>query len=365
MYSVKRNILLNPGPATTTDSVKFAQVVPDICPREKVFGDLMESISTDITTIAGGDSKYTTILFGGSGTSAMDAVINSTMPMNKSILIINNGAYGQRMVEIARAYNINCVELKYEWDRLPCIEDIETALRNNPDIHAISMVHHETTSGLLNPIEKIGCLAQQYNKVFIVDTISSFAGVSFDIKKCNIDFMMSTSNKCIQGMAGISFVICRNEVLEKIKDYPRRSYYLSLYDQYIYFLKNHQMRFTPPVQTLYALRKAIDELFEEGISKRCERYTDNWKTLRCGLIELGYKIMTEPENESHILLTVHYPENPEFDFDKLHDALYEKGFTIYPGKIGKKNTFRLANMGAINSCDIKDFLTALKEITYD
>jgi len=362
MYPVKRNILLNPGPATTTDSVKFAQVVPDVCPREKVFGDLMSSISTDITAIAGGKGEYTTVLFGGSGTGAMDAVINSVVPTDGNILIINNGAYGARMVEIAKAYQIACVELKYEWDTLPRLEEIETALKNNPDIYSIAMVHHETTSGLLNPIEEIGYLAKQFDKVFIVDTISSFAGVPFDIKRCNIDFMLSTSNKCLQGMAGISFVICRNEALQEIKDYPRRSYYLSLYDQYDYFSKNYQMRFTPPVQTMYALRKAIDELMEEGLQRRYDRYDENWKTLREGLVRLGYKIMTEPENESHLLLTVHYPDNPEFDFDKLHDALYAQGITIYPGKIGYKNTFRLANMGAINCDDIKDFLTALEAI---
>lgn len=361
MKPIKRKILLNPGPATTTDTVKYAQIVPDICPREKEFGDLMESISNDLTKIAGGDKNYTCVLFGGSGTAAMEAVINSVVPPNKKILIINNGAYGERMVEIAKAYNIDYINLKFECEKLPKLDKIENALKNDLEIACVSMVHHETTTGLLNPIKDIGKLAKKYNKVFIVDTISSFAGVPIDIKKFNIDFMFSTSNKCIQGMAGVCFIICKEEELEKTKTYPKRSVYLNLYEQYNYFKKYHQMRFTAPVQVMYALRKAIDEFLEEGYENRIARYTKNWEVLRKGIEKIGFEILTQPEDESHLLITLLYPKDPNFDFDKLHDKLYEKEFTIYPGKLGKKTTFRLANMGAIDYKDIEKFLTTLKE----
>ncbi len=362
MKSIERKILLNPGPATTADTVKYAQVVPDICPREKEFGDLMESISRDLTHIAGADeSQYTSVLFGGSGTAGMDAVINSVVPPGKKILIINNGAYGERMVQIANAYRIAHVELKFEWDSLPGLDEVVQTLTKDADIACVAMIHHETTTGILNPIKAIGELVKKYKKVFIVDTISSFAGVRINIKECNIDFMMSTSNKCIQGMAGLCFVICKKDELNKIKDYPRRSYYLSLYDQYDYFIKQHQMRFTPPVQTIYALRKAIDEFLEEGYENRVARYTKSWEVLRKGVEALGFKILTKPEDESHILITLFYPEDPRFDFDKLHDRLYEKGFTIYPGKIGKGGTFRIANMGAIDYRDIEEFLAVFKK----
>jgi len=357
---IKRNILLNPGPATTTDSVKMAQVVPDICPREKDFGAIMKSISDDLTKIAGGDGNYATVLFGGSGTAAMDATINSVVPPHKKILVINNGAYGERIVKIAKAYGIDVIELQFEWDELPNLDKIGEALKNEEDIECVSIIHHETTTGLLNPINKIGQIVKKYNKTFIVDTISSFAGIPFDIKEFNIDFMMSTSNKCIQGMAGISFVICKKQELEKIKDYPRRSFYLSLYDQYEYFKKNYEMRFTPPVQTVYALRKAIDEFFEEGAENRYQRYNKSWQTLRKGIEDMGLEVLTKPEEESRILITILYSKDPNFDFDILHDKLYEKGFTIYPGKIKKANTFRLANMGAIDHRDIEKFLIELK-----
>lgn len=359
---VKRNILLNPGPATTTDSVKMAQVVPDICPREKEFGELIRSISQDLTKIAGGDENYTTVLFGGSGTAAMDATINSVVPPGKKILIVNNGAYGERMVKIANAYQIESIELKFDWETLPDLDTIETALQKDGEIAVVSMVHHETTTGLLNPIKAVGKLAKTYGKVFIVDTISSFAGIPFTIKDCQIDFMMSTSNKCLQGMAGICFVICNQQELDKIESYPPRSFYLSLYDQYAYFKRNLQTRFTPPVQIMYALRQAIDELLLEGLENRYQRYTKNWHILREGMQQLGFNILTQPEQESHILITILYPESPNFDFDRLHDQLYAKGFTIYPGKVGKKNTFRLANMGAIDNRDIENFLATLKQL---
>jgi aspartate aminotransferase-like enzyme len=214
--TIKRNILLNPGPATTTDTVKMAQVVPDICPREQEFGALMRSITEDLTGLAGGDGEYVTVLFGGSGSAAMDAVINSVTPPEKKILLINNGAYGERMVKIANAYRIECVEVQFSWDALPNLDEIEAALQRDPDIAVVGMVHHETTTGLLNPIEEIGSLAKQYEKVFVVDTISSFAGVPFNIKDCHIDFMMSTSNKCLQGMAGICFAICKNSEADHV-----------------------------------------------------------------------------------------------------------------------------------------------------
>lgn len=358
---IKRNILLNPGPATTTDTVKYAQVIPDICPREKEFGDLMETVSRDLTKIAGGDERFTTILFAGSGTASVDATINSVVPPNKKILVINNGAYGERMALIAKTYGIPYIELKSEWEKIVDVNIIEKTLKENIDVSCIAVVHHETTTGILNPIEDLGRLAKQYDKTLIVDTISSFAGVPLDIKKFNIDFMMSTSNKCIQGMAGVCFVICKIDALEKIKSYPRRSFYLSLYDQYDYFKKQHQMRFTPPVQTIYALRKAIDEFILESYERRVERYTKNWQVLREGVKRLGFQILTKPEDESHILITLLYPEDPNFDFDKLHDRLYARGFTIYPGKVGKTSTFRLANMGAIDHKDIELFLKMMKE----
>ena len=360
MIKVKRNILLNPGPATTTDSVKRALVVPDICPREKEFCDLVQEIRSDLVKIANGDDSYTCVLFAGSGTSVMDAAINSVVPPGKKIAVINNGAYGERMVKIAKAYSLDLVEIKYEPGGKIDLSEVATVLNRDSQIACLAMVHHETTTGLLNPIKEVGAIVKERGAVFIVDTISSFAGIPIDIKDCHIDFMMSTSNKCIQGMAGIAFIICNKAELEKLKEYPPRSFYLNLYNQYQYFEKTGQSQFTPPVQILYALKQAVKEFFAEGGMERYQRYTENWRVLRQGLLELGFKLFHQAEDESHILLTVYDPELPKYNFETMHDYLYAKGFTIYPGKIGEQNTFRLANMGAIDAKDIKRFLKVLR-----
>ncbi|MBF0543336.1 MAG: 2-aminoethylphosphonate--pyruvate transaminase [Candidatus Riflebacteria bacterium] len=362
---IKRNILLNPGPATTTDSVKMAQVVPDICHREKEFVNIVDSIISDLTKIAGGDENYTTVLIGGSGTSAQDAVINSVVDKDHKLLVVNNGAYGERMCKIAQAYSIPYVEITCDWDKPPVLDQIESALKNDRSIKFVAAVHHETTTGLLNPAKEIGTIAKKYHCVFILDTISSFAGIPFNIKEYNIDFMMASSNKCIQGMPGCAFVICKKEELEKTATNPPRSFYLNLFNEYNTFLKTHEMRFTPPIQVIYSLRKAIDEFFAEGgVEARYRRYSRSWETLVKGVEMLGFKRLLKDEWESHILTTFIEPDHPNYDFKKLHDLLFEREFTIYPGKIGKMKTLRLANLGAIDFRDIENFLKELKDVMF-
>lgn len=355
---VKRNIILTPAPATTTDSVKHAQVVPDVCPREKEFGQLIESIRQDLVKIAKGDKDYTSILFTGSGTSVMDSVINSVVPPRKKILIIENGAYGKRMEEIAKSYGIKYITAYHNWgDKLNLIR-IENNLNFFYDIDCVAIVHHETTTGILNDIRAIGKIVKKYNKTYIVDTISSYAGIPIDIKKIQADFIMASANKCLQGMPGISFVIAKKESLEKTK-YFNRSYYLNLYKNYKYFEEKQQTPFTPAVQCLYALRQAIDEFYQEG-NNRYKRYINNWKVLIEGMKKLGFTKLLNDKDESHIITTFNYLNHPNFSFEKMHDLLYKEGFTIYPGKITDKKTFRLGNIGAIDEKDIKKFLVALK-----
>ncbi len=360
MKKIKRNILLNPGPATTTDTVKYSLVVPDVCPREKDFARVMDGIRKDLVKIVHGDDNYTAVLFAGSGTAAMDSVVNSVVPAGKKIAVIVNGAYGDRFVKIAQAYKIPCVPVEFGWGEKIDTKRIPDVLQNDRDITSIAMVHHETTTGILNPLNEVGRIAKQYHCLFIVDAISSYAGIPIHIAETHADFLLSTSNKCIQGMAGVAFAICKKSSLERIKNNEKRSYYLDLYNQFSYIEETGQTPFTPPVQTLYALQQAIKEYFDEGGEQRYLRYTENWKTLRTGLIDLGFDLLLEEELESHILLTVEEPEGINFDFNSLHDYLYNRGFTIYPGKIREK-TFRLAVMGAIYPKDITDFLELLQK----
>jgi len=361
MPPIKRNILLTPGPATTTDTVKMAMVVSDICPRETEFCELVAEIRSDLVKIAKGDHTYTAVLFSGSGTAVMDATINSVVPPKRKIAIISNGAYGERMVKIAQAYQLDYTDIRFGYGEKINLAEVEVTLINDSEISCLAMVHHETTTGILNPIKKIGEIAKKHRRIFIVDAISSFAGVPINIQECNIDFMMSTSNKCIQGMSGVALVICKISELEKVKNYPPRSFYLNLYNQYKFFEETGQSQFTPPVQIIYALKQAIREYFAEGGDNRYRRYTANWRFLRSGLLELGFSLLHDEEEESHILLTVIEPEDPRYSFRAMHDFLYERGVTIYPGKVGHRNTFRLANIGDISTGDIRDFLVLVKK----
>ncbi len=364
--SVKRNVLLNPGPATTTDSVKYAQVVPDICPREKEFGDLMEYVSRELTSIVADPKEYTTVLFGGVGTAAMEAMLTSTVG-DDPVLIINNGAYGERMCRIAEAYGMNYVEFKSPPDDSIDFIALESMIKKNMDlidsnhkkISHLFTVHHETTTGLLNNVSIIGEICVKYGIELLVDGISSFAAIPIDMKAMNISFLTASSNKNIQGMAGICFVIANKASLEKTRFNKSRNYYLNLYKQYEHFERTHQTRFTPPVQTFYALRQAIIEAKTEGITNRYKRYTACWEVLIEGLKHLNLKYIVPIELQSKLLTAIIEPDYPGYNFEKMHDYFYDRGFTIYPGKISKANTFRIANIGEMNTGDMERFVGLL------
>ena len=361
--SIKRNILLNPGPATTTDSVKSAQVVPDICPREKEFGKIMEFVSKGLTDIVGNNNKYTTILFGGSGTAAVEAIISSVCDEG-TLLVINNGAYGKRICEMAEIYGLNYLEYKSSSSKAIDLSDLEFVIKErekSSHITNLAVIHHETTTGILNDISAIGKICDKYNINLIVDAMSSFAGIPIDMKEMNIKFLASSSNKCIQGMAGISFVIAQKEALYKTKNIKPRNLYLNLYKQYEYFKENYQMRFTPPVQVLYALKQAIAEAQKETIEKRYERYRECCRILWNGLDEIGLKKLVDEKNSSMLLTSIIEPKDKGYSFESLHNYLYENNITIYPGKVSSKDTFRIANIGDIYPEDMENVVEKLKE----
>lgn len=360
---LKRNVLLNPGPATTTDSVKYAQVVPDICPREREFGNLMEEIRRKLVRVVNGGDAYTAILFAASGTGVVEACMSSVLPEGKKILIVNNGAYGERMIEIAeRFYPKNrIIAYTIPYGHYPDVQAVKEIMAKHDDIDVLSAVHHETTTGMLNPVKELNRLAHENGIDTFFDTISSYAGTTIDLQENDYDYIVSSGNKCIQGMAGISFVICKKEKLAKTRDYPKRNYYFNLWQQYDFLETRRQMRFTPPVQTAYALNQALDEFFQETGERRYRRYTESWETLIEGLKRLGFRMLIPVEQQSHLLTAVVEPEDPNYDFEQMHDFLLDRGFTIYPGKISKKNTFRIANIGAIDKTDIEDFLTVLED----
>jgi len=361
MKKLKRNILLNPGPATTTDTVKYAQVVPDICPREKEFCQIMKYVSSELTRLAADTEEYTTVLFSGSGTSAVESVLSS-VANDGVVVIINNGLYGERMCEIAEAYRLDWVEFQSPYDCAVNIKELQEFIINFPrKVSYLAIVHNETTTGLLNDIEKIGEICRRQNIQMIVDAMSSFAAIPIQMKKMNISYLAASSNKNLQGMAGISFVIAKKIDLQKQKELQPANYYLNLYAQYQYFIEKDQMRFTPPVQTICALKQAIIELKKEGIKERYKRYSELWEMLVTGLSRLGLKHLISKENHSKLITAIIEPDCAAYDFNHMHDYFYANGITIYPGKLTHLKYFRIANIGDLNPDDMDLFLTLLEK----
>ncbi|WP_045519162.1 2-aminoethylphosphonate aminotransferase [Neobacillus niacini] len=359
--SVTRNRLLNPGPATTTDTVKYSQVVPDICPRETEFGEVMEMIAAELTKLAGDPEKYTTVLFGGSGTAAVEAILSSVIGED-AVLIINNGAYGERMCQIADVYRMNYIDFRSSPSEAINLDSLEKEIQSsNKKITHLCVVHNETTTGLLNDIYAIGSLCKRYNIQLIVDAMSSFGAIPIRMDEMNISYLAASSNKNLQGMAGVGFVIANRADLEMTRDLPPRNFYLHLFSQYHYFSKTKQLRFTPPVQTLYALRQAIIETNLEGVENRYARYSQAWAVLIDGIARLGLTLLVPKNHHSRIITAIREPETPDYDFNKMHDYFSRHGFTIYPGKLDEQNTFRIANIGDITLEDMEVFITLLEQ----
>ncbi len=360
--NIKRNVLLNPGPATTTDTVKMAQIVPDICPREKEFADKMASFRKDILGVVHADPKdYTSVLFCGSGTICIDVCVNSLLPEGKKMLVVDNGAYSSRAAEVCRCYGLPHIDLKSSVYDIPDLKAIEETLEANPDIAVVYCCHHETGTGVLNPIREIGAAAHRHGAIMVADTTSSLGMIPIDVERDNIDFCMASAQKGIMAMTGLSFVIGRTAEVEKSKNYPVRSFYCNLYQQYAGFEKNGEMRFTPPVQTVYAAIQGLKEYYAEGEMPKHEHHLRVNRAIHEGVAKLGLKEAIKPEIQSGLVVSVLYPDDPAWDFGKVHDYCYERGFTIYPGKISSSGTFRLCSLGAIDESDIKDFFVVFTE----
>ncbi|MBC8259087.1 MAG: 2-aminoethylphosphonate--pyruvate transaminase [SAR324 cluster bacterium] len=352
---MKRNILLNPGPATTTDSVKQALVVPDICPREQEFGDLTQAVLKKVVAVVNGESTHSTVIFAGSGTAGVEAALSSVVPKDGKILLLDNGAYGKRAETIIQAYGISHRTYRIGWGEFPDITEIETILKQDRELTHFAFVHHETTTGMLNPLPELLELCQKYEVDSIVDAMSSYAGLPIDLRELPIDFLISSSNKCIQGMAGTSFVIANREKLAKTETIPARNLYLNLWGNHSYIEKTGQFQFTPPVQIVYALNTALDEFFVETQAGRTARYFKAYETLLEGLEEVGLELLLPKSQHSKLLTAIVEPQSANYNFMEMHDYFYQNDITIYPGKGAKQDTFRIANIGEIDYRDMQLF----------
>ncbi|GAI40627.1 unnamed protein product, partial [marine sediment metagenome] len=263
----------------------------------------------------------------------VEAVISSTVPPDGKLLVITNGAYGERIVKMASMLKIATIVVESPENRIPDTLEIEAVLDADSDITNVAVVHCETTTGIINPIKDIGAVVFESGASYFVDAMSSFGAVPIDLDECHIDYIISSANKCIEGVPGFSFVLARLDSFMKTEGYAR-SLSLDLMDQYNRLEKNGLIRFTPPTHALLAFRQALREFEEEGgVSARSSRYCSNYETLIAGMREMGFKEFLSPEDQGHIITSFYYPEDPRFDFDEFYARLHRRNYIIYSGKI--------------------------------
>ncbi len=357
----KDKLLFTPGPLTTSATVKQA-MLRDLGSRDFEFIEKVKFIRLRLPEL-GQVSKaegYETVIMQGSGTFGIESVIASAVPHNGHLLIIINGVYGERIAKIAGVYGIRKTELHFNEDEIPDLKRVEDVLAADASITHVAVIHCETTTGIINPIEGIGKLCAKYQRTCIVDAMSSFGAVPIHIKNCHIDFLISSSNKCIEGVPGFSFIIAQKDKLVACEN-TKRSLSLDLFAQWTGLESDGQFRFTPPTHSLLAFAQALKELDEEGgVAGRSARYQHNYQVLAAGMEKLGFKQYLQAEKRGYIITCFHYLQSELFDFKKFYSLLNDKGFVIYPGKLSKVNCFRIGNIGRITTSDIENLLHAIQ-----
>lgn len=354
--------LLTPGPLTTTETVKEAMQI-DRCTWDEDYKNMTQEIRTGLLKLAHADNgDYTTVLMQGSGTFGVESVLSGVISSTDKVLVLQNGAYSKRMVEMCDYHGIKYVVYEEDYAHVPDPAIVEDVLKSDGNITHISMVHSETTSGLLNDIADIGELAKKYNKKFIVDAMSSFGGVDINVPELGITYLVSSANKCIPGVPGFSFIIAKVSDLKQTKGIAR-SLSLDLYAQWETMEKDGgKWRFTSPTHVVAAFSQALKELAAEGgITARNARYTATNRALRKGLEELGFKAYIDEAHQGPIITTFFYPENCKFIFEKMYAYLKDHGYVIYPGKLTDAETFRLGNIGEIYMDDVEKILGIFKD----
>lgn len=347
--------LFTPGPLSTSQSVKRA-MLSDLGSRDREFLLLVKDIQNRLLKLAEISSeKYSAVLMQGSGTFGLESVIGSSIAKDGSLLIIENGAYGRRLVQIAEILCIRADVIHFAEDETPCLIKIQKRMENSKASH-IAMVHCETSTGAFNPVAEVALLAHNNNKRFIVDAMSSFGAVPIDVS--HIDYLVSSSNKCIEGVPGFSFILAKRSELLSLKG--GRSLSLNLFDQWQSFETSGQFRFTPPTHVILAFRQALIELEEEGgVLARAKRYQNNHQIIVQGMKKLGFIEFLPIKRQGYIITCFRYPTDPGFSFETFYEKLNERGFIIYPGKLSDADCFRLGNIGRLFDEDMKALLLAI------
>ncbi len=353
--------LLTPGPLTTTDTVK-KEMLFDHCTWDDDYKKITLSIREKLLNLAHvSEPEYTVVLMQGSGTFGVESVLTSVIGEEDTLLIAANGAYGERMGDIARHAGIHYLMYEEDYNKIPSAEKIREILAEHPEITHVSMVHSETTSGILNDIASVAKVVKGAGKTFIVDAMSSFGGVDIPVGDLEIDFIISSANKCIQGVPGFSFIICNREKLMESKG-KARSLSLDLYDQWETMNKDGKWRFTSPTHVVLAFAQALKEMEEEGgIVARAKRYEENNRLLIQKMAEMGIRPYIGSEHQGPIITTFLYPEHHNFSFQDMYQYIKDRGYAIYPGKVTYADTFRIGNIGEIYKEDIEKLCSIIKE----
>ncbi|WP_379156530.1 2-aminoethylphosphonate--pyruvate transaminase [Paenibacillus sp. sgz5001063] len=347
-------LLLTPGPLSTTSSVKEV-MLKDWCTWDSDYKDIVQSIRSKLLRLGHApEEEYTAVLIQGSGTFGVEAAIGTAVPSGGKLLILANGAYGERIREIASVLGIRHRTLEYAFDQLPATEHLAAVLEQDPEITHVALVHCETTTGILNPLEALIQVIKKHRKIAIVDAMSSFGGTPIAVGKLGIDYLVSSANKCIQGVPGFSFVICRKSELIECKG-QARSLSLDLYSQWQAMDSDPgKWRYTSPTHVVRAFYQALLELEEEGgVEQRCARYTRNQQTLVRLMEQAGFKAHLPVAVQSPFITTFEYPNHAHFTFEAFYRYLKEKGFVIYPGKLSNAQVFRIGTIGDVHLEDIE------------
>ena len=358
---IKDKLLFTPGPLTTSTTVKQA-ALRDLGSRDPEFIAMVRDIRRKLLELGGvADRGFEAVLMQGSGTFAIESVLSSTAPPDGKVLAVINGAYGRRIAQVAEALRIPVANLTCPEDQRPDTAQVGRMLEADPSITHVAVVHSETSTGMINPVREIGEIVKHANRVYFVDAMSSFGGMPLNLVDCRIDYLVSSANKCLEGIPGFAFVLAKQEALLATAGYSR-SLSLDLLAQWKGLEADGQFRFTPPTHALLAFHRALRELDAEGgVEARTARYRTNFQVLSEGMRELGFEGYLRPEDRGHIISSFRYPRHPKFDFGTFYARLSEKGYVIYPGKVSKADCFRIGCIGHIFPGDMRSLLGAIGE----
>ncbi|THB64788.1 MAG: 2-aminoethylphosphonate--pyruvate transaminase [Desulfovibrio sp.] len=356
--------LLTPGPLSTSKPVKSA-MFRDWCTWDKDYNDIVQDIRARLAALASRNNGYTSVLMQGSGTFSVEAAISTAVPHDGKLLVLANGHYGDRIALIAQRMGLEHTVLDSGEVQRPDLDQLRQTLDQDTAITHVAVVHCETTTGMLNPVQEIGRIVKQAGKVYIVDAMSSFGGIPLDMADLGADFIVSSANKCIQGVPGFGFAVAKKSELEQCQG-RSRSLSLDMHDQWQEMEnKNGKWRYTSPTHVVRAFAQALAELEDEGgVATRFARYTENHRILVEGMRELGFSTLLPDEFQSPIITSFSNPDHPDYDFMRFYGLLKERGFVIYPGKVTGANTFRIGNIGHVFPQDMRSLIGAVAESMY-